>query len=259
MRVRSLTAMLVFGVAMALVVMGRAPGQQPTEALFVVPLSSLSQGEHWARLNINVAKGASLGGYPAPPSSFQQPTVWQGDHVVSGGNKAWAEEDAALHAYTMQRWRTKQLDEQADQQRSMWDVQNEAQYWDYAAARRGGKVHLVMPSQLRSSPRRQQLFSVMGRSPPSHGTGANDDPFLNLNPPLNPAISSDGHYGEWDPYSDRDPPIYKKSGLAMLKAGSRSRTTLLAQEHASHSPHQLTREEYEREIKEHGMVWTGIP
>ena len=31
--------------------MGRAPGFQPIEALFVVPLSSLSQGEHWARLH----------------------------------------------------------------------------------------------------------------------------------------------------------------------------------------------------------------
>jgi hypothetical protein len=59
----------------------------------------------------------------------------------------------------------------------------------------------------------------MERSSPSHGTGANDDPFLNLNPPLNPAISAAGHYGAWDPYSDRDPPIYKKSvGLAMLNA-----------------------------------------
>jgi len=258
MRARSITAMLLCGVALALVLVGRAPGLQPTEALFVLPLSSLSQGEHLAKVK-TLAHLATLGGFPAPPNSFQLPTVWQGDHVASGGNKAWAEEDAALHAYNMQRWRTKQLDEQADQQRSMWDVQNEAQYWDYAAARRGGKLDLMMPGQLRGSPRWQQLFSVMGRSPPSHGTGANDDPFLNLNPPLNPAISSDGHYGEWDPYSDRDPPIYTKSGLAMLKAGNRARTTLLAQEHSSHSPHQLTRQEYEHEIKEHGMVWTGIP
>jgi hypothetical protein len=28
------------------------------------------------------------------------------------GNKAWSEEDAALHAYNMQRWRNKILDEQ---------------------------------------------------------------------------------------------------------------------------------------------------
>jgi hypothetical protein len=32
---------------------------------------------------------------------------------------AWLEEDATLHVYNMQRWRTKKLDEQADQQRSM--------------------------------------------------------------------------------------------------------------------------------------------
>ena len=82
---------------------------------------------------------------------------------------------------------------------------------------------------MRSAPRGQQLFSIMERSSPSHGTGANDDPFLNLNPPLNPAISAAGHYGEWDPYSDRDPPIYKKSvGLAMLKAVGPARAVQLA-------------------------------
>lgn len=68
----------------------------------------------------------------------------------------------------------------------------------------------------------QQLFAVMDRSPPGHGTGANDDPFLNLNPPANPAISGEGFYGEPDPYSDRDPPIYKKSGLVMLRGVGRN-------------------------------------
>lgn len=28
-------------------------------------------------------------------------TVWNGDHVLNGGNKEWAEEDAALHAFNM--------------------------------------------------------------------------------------------------------------------------------------------------------------
>jgi hypothetical protein len=73
--------------------------------------------------------------------------------------------------------------------------------------------------------RQQQLFSIIERSPPSHGTGANDDPFLNLNPPLNPAISEEGTYGEYDLYSNNDPPIYKKSGLAMLR-GVRPRMQL---------------------------------
>jgi hypothetical protein len=85
---------------------------------------------------------------------------------------------------------------------------------------------LDVPEQYRSplqQLKQQQLFSIMERSPPGHGTGANDDPFLNLNPPLNPAISAEGHYGEFDPYSDRDPPIYKKSGLAMLRVLPRQR------------------------------------
>eukprot|EP00802_Teleaulax_amphioxeia_P005743 Tamp_05747.p1 GENE.Tamp_05747~~Tamp_05747.p1 ORF type:complete len:417 (-),score=109.66 Tamp_05747:1444-2694(-) len=397
-------------VLLALALAGRdVRGRQRTEALAVVPL-------------------ASLGGFPAPPDSFQEPTVWAGQ----GGDKAWAEEDAALHAFNMQRWRRKVLDEQVDEQRSRWDLQNEAAYWDGAAARRqgGSKVPLAMPSlratgegapkqmlmyghvelpaesfsfkkesgepqcadgcafqdkvftvdgwdqlclthcgeidaMLKDASRGQrqaislaqravrgsrsfsptqgqQLFSIMERSPPGHGSGANDDPFLNLNPPLNPAVSSDGHYGEWDPHSDHDPPIYKKSGLQMLADGSRLRrpstaagsmlseverqrqrqqqaqdpwnaggsaeekrkyyelrkqryargetsagmfpkdepypldadwgqprvhapylrahTTLLAQERPPHSPHhQLTRREYERALKEHGMVWTGIP
>lgn len=88
------------------------------------------------------------------------------------------------------------------------------------AGTRASKQHTTVLQVRRSLgySQRQQLFSIMERSPPAHGTGANDDPFLNLNPPVNPAISDDGHYGEYDLYSDRDPPIYKKSGLAMLRS-----------------------------------------
>jgi hypothetical protein len=71
-----------------------------------------------------VVNGA--GGFPAPPNTYQEPTVWNGDHVLNGGNKEWAEEDGALHAYNMQRWRNKILGEQIDRQRSQWDLMNEA-------------------------------------------------------------------------------------------------------------------------------------
>jgi hypothetical protein len=37
----------------------------------------------------------------------QRTTVWNGDHVTNGGNKAWSEEDAAMHALNMQNWRNK--------------------------------------------------------------------------------------------------------------------------------------------------------
>ena len=86
-------------------------------------------------------------------------------------------------------------------------------------ASKGQREGVALAQRGRGVARGQQLFSVRERSPPAHGTGANDDPFLNLNPPLNPAISGDGHYGEFDAYSDHDPPVYKQSaGLAMLRA-----------------------------------------
>jgi len=72
----------------------------------------------------------ALAGNPAPPNTFQDPTVWNGDHVLNGGNKEWAEEDGALHAYNMQRWRNKIIGEQIDRQRSQWDLMNEADWCD---------------------------------------------------------------------------------------------------------------------------------
>ena len=39
---------------------------------------------------------------PPAPNTFQDPTKWNGDHTLNGGNKEWSEEDAALHAYTME-------------------------------------------------------------------------------------------------------------------------------------------------------------
>jgi len=83
------------------------------------------------------AKAAALGGFPAPPNTYQEPTVWKGDHVLNGGNKEWAEEDAALHAYNMQRWRNKIIGEQIDRQRSQWDLMNEADWCDCNCGARG--------------------------------------------------------------------------------------------------------------------------
>mmetsp|Transcript_35480 Transcript_35480/g.80729 ORF Transcript_35480/g.80729 Transcript_35480/m.80729 type:complete len:352 (-) Transcript_35480:67-1122(-) len=71
-----------------------------------------------------------LAGFPAPPNNFQDPTVWNGDHVLNGGNKEWSEEDAALHAYNMQRWRNKILNEQIDHQDSQWELMNRARRCD---------------------------------------------------------------------------------------------------------------------------------
>jgi hypothetical protein len=82
-------------------------------------------------------KASALGGFPAPPNTYQEPTVWNGDHVLNGGNKEWAEEDAALHAYNMQRWRNKIIGEQIDRQRSQWDLMNEADWCDCNCGARG--------------------------------------------------------------------------------------------------------------------------
>jgi hypothetical protein len=48
-------------------------------------------------------------GAPVGMNAYQAPTVWQGDHVVSGGQPEWAAEDAAQHALNLANWRIKLL------------------------------------------------------------------------------------------------------------------------------------------------------
>jgi hypothetical protein len=70
------------------------------------------------------AKAVTTGLDAAPPNTYQEQTTWKGDHVLNGGNKEWAEEDAALHAYNMQRWRNQIIREQINRQRSQYDLMN---------------------------------------------------------------------------------------------------------------------------------------
>jgi hypothetical protein len=58
------------------------------------------------------------------PNAFQDPTKWNGDHVLNGGNKEWAEEDAALHAYNMENWRNKILQTQLHRQKQQYMLMN---------------------------------------------------------------------------------------------------------------------------------------
>lgn len=58
------------------------------------------------------------------PNTFQDPTKWNGDHVLNGGNKEWAEEDAALHAYNMENWRNKILQTQLRRQKQQYMLMN---------------------------------------------------------------------------------------------------------------------------------------
>jgi len=57
-------------------------------------------------------------------NTFQDPTKWNGDHVLNGGNKEWAEEDAALHAYNMENWRNKILETQLHRQKQQYMLMN---------------------------------------------------------------------------------------------------------------------------------------
>mmetsp|Transcript_22628 Transcript_22628/g.35403 ORF Transcript_22628/g.35403 Transcript_22628/m.35403 type:complete len:257 (+) Transcript_22628:14-784(+) len=57
-------------------------------------------------------------------NSFQDPTKWNGDHVLNGGNKEWAEEDAALHAYNMENWRNKIMETQLQRQKKQASIMN---------------------------------------------------------------------------------------------------------------------------------------
>jgi hypothetical protein len=60
-------------------------------------------------LQVSCQDGAGFG---PPPNTFQDPTKWNADSSLTGGNKEWAEEDAALHALNLQKWRNKILGEQ---------------------------------------------------------------------------------------------------------------------------------------------------
>jgi len=58
------------------------------------------------------------------PSETQSPTKWNGDSSLNGGNKEWAEEDAALHAYNMENWRNKILETQLGRQKMQAAIMN---------------------------------------------------------------------------------------------------------------------------------------
>uniref|UniRef100_A0A7S0I1M0 Uncharacterized protein n=1 Tax=Hanusia phi TaxID=3032 RepID=A0A7S0I1M0_9CRYP len=111
----------------------RAVGGARTQSLLLPWYESVSVGDGAGPESTSYWKvpATSLsGGFPAPPNTFQDPTVWNADSVLNGGNKEWSEEDAALHAYNMQRWRNRILDEQIEKQENMWDLMNRAEYCD---------------------------------------------------------------------------------------------------------------------------------
>mmetsp|Transcript_1351 Transcript_1351/g.1832 ORF Transcript_1351/g.1832 Transcript_1351/m.1832 type:complete len:273 (+) Transcript_1351:39-857(+) len=66
------------------------------------------------------------GAMPVPigPNSYAYPTVWAGDHVLSGGQAEWAEEDAAQHALNLDNWRIKILKSKKQQALISGDIQD---------------------------------------------------------------------------------------------------------------------------------------
>jgi len=57
------------------------------------------------------------------PNAYQYATVWNGDHVLSGGQPEWAAEDAAQHALNLDNWRIKILQAKREQARISGDIQ----------------------------------------------------------------------------------------------------------------------------------------
>ena len=60
---------------------------------------------------------------PVGPNAYQYATVWQGDHVLSGGQPEWAAEDAAQHALNLDNWRIKILRAKKQQAKLSGDIQ----------------------------------------------------------------------------------------------------------------------------------------
>jgi hypothetical protein len=96
------------------------------------------------------AYGAAYGA-PVGMNAYQAPTVWQGDHVVSGGQPEWAAEDAAQHALNLANWRIKLLQVRA----TWWGVVGSGMSSQWA--------HTVCAMRARQMP---------GRSSPRHVNAA---------------------------------------------------------------------------------------
>jgi len=71
-------------------------------------------------------------------NSYQYPTVWSGDNVLSGGQMEWAAEDAAQHALNLDNWRIKIL----ESKRRQAELQGEIREASTAEGLRGSPMAL---------------------------------------------------------------------------------------------------------------------
>jgi hypothetical protein len=113
----AVTTMVLLALAAAALVLLASSAIQRSELL--MPWYEVaSDGDGLGPESVNMWKVPPVASF-VHPNTFQDPTKWNGDHVLNGGNKEWAEEDAALHAYNMENWRNKILQTQLHRQKQV--------------------------------------------------------------------------------------------------------------------------------------------
>lgn len=93
------------------------------------------------------------------PNTFQDPTKWNGDHVLAGGMQEWAAEDAAQHALNLANWRIKLLQAKLEQAKLASQVMNVGdEQTNYLLARK----QVAQPAELQLKAMKRQLVSLVG-------------------------------------------------------------------------------------------------
>ena len=87
---------------------------------------------------------------PVGYNAYQNPTVWNGDHVTSGGEPEWASEDAAQHALNLANWRIKLLQAKLEQAKLASKVMNVGTPLETHMAKTSAKVSSSDQAQLAS-------------------------------------------------------------------------------------------------------------
>ena len=120
------------------VAQGQALRQQGVQALAESPdcdtvvitgspcATTVVAGGGAAALQFGAAPFGTAYGAPVGYNTYQAPTLWSGDHVVSGGQPEWAAEDAAQHALNLANWRIKLLQAKLEQAKLAAKVMNVA-------------------------------------------------------------------------------------------------------------------------------------
>mmetsp|Transcript_21169 Transcript_21169/g.42722 ORF Transcript_21169/g.42722 Transcript_21169/m.42722 type:complete len:295 (+) Transcript_21169:29-913(+) len=106
----------------------------PCASMFPAATAVVPGAPYWAPPAVYPPPGPALPAAPmapAPywqvgPNAYQLPTVWSGDHTLSGGQAEWAAEDAAQHALNLANWRIKLLKAKKEQAKLTGEVMEAA-------------------------------------------------------------------------------------------------------------------------------------